>query len=121
MLLPYLKRAMEVISSRKLPSHPHATRNWVLTDNTVVVADTTDETELDKPSFKSVCPTITDLLDSGQKLQSIMPCETNLLTASQFAEKFMTQFEYAGLADRSAAAAAAAASAQSQPDVPPTE
>lgn len=119
MLLSYLKRAMDVLSKRKLPQHPHSTRNWVLTDNTVVVADTTDETELDKPTFKSVCPSITDLINSGQKLQTIVPCETTVLTATQFAEKFVQQFENAGIADRSAAAAASAAAAKETPIVEP--
>jgi len=124
MLLSYLKRVVETLQGRKLPVHPHATRCWQLSDNTVVVADTTDDTEMDKVETSSVCPSITDLINSGQKLQSIMPAETTVLTASQFAEKFLTQFQLAGAKDAAAAAAAsaakdaaAAAAAENKPSV----
>lgn len=111
MLLSYLKRVVETLQGRKLPVHPHASRCWQLSDNTVVVADTTDETEMDKVDLPSVCPSVTDLVNSGQKLQSIMPAETTILTASQFAEKFLAQFQLAGAKDAAAIAAQEVAAA----------
>lgn len=94
MFLDYLKKAVERVLNApqsKIYS-PQPCRSWELPDGQFVVADTYDETEMDKKDYTKN-PSFLDYFRAKQKPPVIGALSSNTaLTSSQFAQQFIEKF-----------------------------
>lgn len=94
MLLEYLTKAIERVKNSfqsKIYS-PQYCRSWELPDGQLVIADTYDETEMDKTEYVKN-PSFLDFFRAKQKppvIGSLQP--SCALTSSQFAQQFLDKF-----------------------------
>lgn len=99
MLLEYLRKAIERVKNSP-QSHlynPQFCRSWELPDGQLVIADTYDETELDKTEVVKN-PSFLDYFRSKQKPPVIGSLSSNTaLTSSQFAQQFLDKFNQLSL------------------------
>lgn len=94
---------LERVKSFALPKHPQKLRDWILPDGTHVVADSGDDTQFDlddiaRTTGSADAPSVTDLYKSG-KLETRprgMMADVNVLTAAEFSQLFLAQFNLAG-------------------------
>lgn len=104
----YLASAHKRVQASDIPKHPLITRCWELPDGKLVVADTSEDVELDKEDLKS-CPTFQDYLKAHRDPPRVGSLQPNtFLSAAAFSAQFMTAFVHAGEVDKAAAAALAA-------------
>lgn len=118
----YLARSHQRVQASVVPKHPLITRCWELPDGKLVVADTSEDVELDKEDLKS-CPTFQDYLKAHRDPPRVGSLQPNtFLSAASFSAQFMTAFAHAGEVDKAAAAALAAEkSAQESTVVEPSK
>lgn len=113
----YLATAHKRVQDAEIPKHPLITRCWELPDGKLVVADTSDDVELDKEDLRN-CPTFQDYLKANRKPPVIGSLQSGtFLSASAFGAQFMTAFAHAGEVDQAAAAALAAEKAAKETPV----